>query len=285
MKNLLLIFSIFLCLSASAQNTNELWHYDVGSGKWFLVVPETDKSTDKEEAHMKGNNKNQQKRVNGKNQKKSISFETRDSLDLKFSSSSICNKAMNIIIPHSATEIITNYKPWNVYGIVRTNLLGDAILVPNIGGEITVGKNWSLGADFYLQWITNRDKDKFYQTYILDVDARYWWGKQHAKRRLSGWHFGPYGQAITWDMENGHKGTQSRVFFWTFAVGGELGYNLPLGKKQRWGLDFNIGIGYLHTKYNVYYPGHNRKYYFDHRQCKNFFGPTRLGISLNYFIK
>ena len=185
----------------------------------------------------------------------------------------------------TVSETVTDVKLKSHYGLVRTNLVGDAVLIPNIGGEIAITDNWSLGADFYLQWLKDRDKDKFYKTYILDVDARYWWGRQHKKRQLTGWHVGPYGQAITYDMENGHKGYQSRVFFWTFAVGGELGYNLPLGKKQRWGLDFNIGLGYLHTKYNVYNPGHNKEYYFDHRQCRNYFGLTRIGVSLNYFIK
>lgn len=181
------------------------------------------------------------------------------------------------------TDLVTDYTPWKVYGIVRTNLIGDALLIPNIGGEITVGHDWSLGADFYLQWIKDRDKDKFYQTYKLDLDARYWWGAQHKRRQMTGWHAGPYMQAVTYDWENGHKGYQSRVFFWTFGFGGDIGYNMPISRKMA--IDFYIGVGYFHTKYNVYNPGHNRKYYFDHRECKNFFGPTRIGVSLNYIIK
>lgn len=288
MKNLLLIFSIFLCLSANAQNTNELWHYDAGTGKWFLIVPEREDDTAKAKDNRQQAKHNKAKEEKKERENDFVDFpsnESCDVYDIKGSMPSFSKNPDNVIIPNTIVNVAKGYKPWNVYGIVRTNLIGDALLVPNIGGEITVGKNWSLGADFYLQWLRDKDKDKFYQTYILDVDARYWWGKQHAKRQLSGWHFGPYGQAITWDWENGNKGYQSRVFFWTFAVGGEIGYNKPLGKKQRWALDFSIGVGYLHTKYNVYYPEHNRHYYLDHRQCKNIFGPTKIGVSLNYFLK
>lgn len=288
MKNLLLIISIFLCLSANAQNVNELWHYDAGTGKWFLIVPERDDNTENAKDNSQQAKHNKVKEEKKERENKYVDFSSNESCDAygaKESMPLFSKNPDNVIIPNTIVNGVKVHKPWNVYGIVRTNLIGDALFVPNIGGEITVGKNWSLGADFYLQWLRDKDKDKFYQTYVLDVDARYWCGKQHAKRQLSGWHFGPYGQAITWDWENGNKGYQSRVFFWTFAVGGEIGYNKPLGKKQRWALDFSIGVGYLHTKYNVYYPEHNRHYYLDHRQCKNIFGPTKIGVSLNYFLK
>lgn len=283
---IILTFAFLLGLTVSAQNKGEVWRYDAGSGNWFQVNPvqPSEKQTEK----TKGTESKQRKQHMRTNRPKTnvVKVDERVSrLETTSQLSDTVRTYKKVLIPETNAAVVTNYKPWNVYGLVRTNLIGDALLVPNLGGEITVGKDWSLGADFYLQWIRNLDKDKFYKTYILEVDARYWWGRQQKKRQLTGWHVGPYGQAITYDMENGHKGYQSRVFFWTFAVGGELGYNLPLGKKQRWGLDFNIGLGYLHTKYNVYNPGHNKEYYFDHRQCRNFFGPTRIGVSLNYFIK
>lgn len=267
MKKIVLLLLCILSVGM-AYSQSDVWRYDAQSGKWFQVIP-FEPTTPKVETESPITNPK-------------VIYQDQDG---KTNIHSSFNKKEKYFYKSSKESITTNYKPWNVYGLVRTNLIGDALLVPNLGGEITVGKDWSLGADFYLQWIRNLDKDKFYKTYILDVDARYWWGRQHKKRQLTGWHVGPYGQAITYDMENGHKGYQSRVFFWTFAVGGELGYNLPLGKKQRWGLDFNIGLGYLHTKYNVYNPGHNKEYYFDHRQCRNYFGLTRIGVSLNYFIK
>lgn len=283
---IILTFAFLFGLTVSAQNKGEVWRYDAGSGKWFQATPV--QPTEMQAEKTKGKEGKQRKQQKRTDSEKSTMVKVEEKVNRQEMVSLLSDTVRTykkVLIPKTNITVVTNYKPWNVYGLIRTNLIGDALLIPNLGGEITVGKNWSLGADFYLQWLTDRDNDKFYQTYILDVDARYWWGKQHSKRQLSGWHIGPYGQAITWDWENGHKGYQSRVFFWTFAVGGEIGYNLPLGKKQRWGLDFNVGVGYLHTKYNVYNPGHNRKYYFDHRQCRNYFGPTRIGVSLNYFIK
>lgn len=287
-KTLILLSLLFSIVVARAQS--DVWRYDASSGTWFIVEDSLydysgghDKKKDIGISDVRSKNHYSPKDYDG--DKRSKNYEER--YERRYQKNKYNVRVSDFRI-EKTNEWMHNgslVKPWNVYGLVRTNLLGDAVLVPNLGGEITIGKDWSLGADFYLQWIRNLEKDKFYKTYILDVDARYWWGQQHRKRQLSGWHVGPYGQAITWDMENGHRGTQSRVFFWTFAVGGELGYNLPLGKKQRWGLDFNIGVGYLHTKYNVYNPGHNKQYFFDHRQCKNFFGPTKIGVSLNYFIK
>ena len=174
--------------------------------------------------------------------------------------------------------------PRNVFGMARTNLLGDALLVPNIGLEITLDKDckWSIGVDFYLQWLKNRSKNKFYQTYIWTVDVRRWFGHQSEEKPLTGWHAGIYAQAFTYDIENGHKGYQSPMFFWTFGTGAELGYNMPIGK--RWNLDFYGGVGFFHTKQKIYYPEGNGHYYHDHTRCRNIIGITRIGVSLNYII-
>lgn len=292
-----LISALFFAITVSAQGNGEVWRYDGSSGSWFQPAP----SKPKEVRETKGKKVRESKKKNVSpkvKEKEDVCVECEKEQIQRNIMSSFNRKRLQEItrlyssyVIHSpkvslstdSITIISNYKPWNVYGLIRTNLIGDAMLIPNIGGEITVGKNWSIGTDFYLQWLKDRDRDKFYQTYMLDVDARYWWGRQHRLRPLTGWHAGVYGQAVTFDWENGHKGYQSRVFFWTFGLGGEIGYNKPISKHL--GLDIYVGVGYFHTKYNVYNPGHNRKYYFDHRECRNFFGPTRIGISLNYLIK
>lgn len=125
-------------------------------------------------------------------------------------------------------------------GYIRTNLLADGILIPNIGFEITLGRpyRWTLGTDFYLQWIKNRGRDRYYQTYAWTVDVRRWLSKVSSNGPLRGWHIGALASAFTYDFENGGHGHQSPVFFRSFAVGVETGYNIPLWK-GRWALDIS----------------------------------------------
>jgi hypothetical protein len=169
-------------------------------------------------------------------------------------------------------------------GYIRTNLLADGILIPNIGFEITLGRSyrWTLGTDFYLQWIKNRGRDRYYQTYAWTVDVRRWLSKDSSKGLLRGWHVGALASAFTYDFENGGRGHQSPVFFRSFAVGVETGYNIPLGH-GRWTLDITGAVGFMHRSENVYHP-HGHRYILDQRRARNFFGPVNIGVSLNYTV-
>ena len=58
--------------------------------------------------------------------------------------------------------------------------------------------------------------------------------------------------------------------------------DIPLGKKQKWGVEFTIGVGYMNIVYDVYEGVYNGKYL--RTEKMNYFGPTRLGINFSYRI-
>ena len=66
-----------------------------------------------------------------------------------------------------------------------------------------------------------------------------------------------------------------------YGVGIDYGYALKF--TEHWGMEFNIGAGYIYTKYNSYYNIKNGAC-FD-TSVKNYWGVTRCGISLIYRIK
>ena len=66
-----------------------------------------------------------------------------------------------------------------------------------------------------------------------------------------------------------------------YGVGIDYGYALKF--TEHWGMEFNIGAGYIYTKYNSYYNIKNGSC-FD-TSVKNYWGVTRCGISLIYRIK
>ena len=168
------------------------------------------------------------------------------------------------------------------YVALRTNLLYDAVLVPNIGLEVWLGAGFTLGVDWFYTWIP-LDKQHFYwQTYGGYLTARYYFGKQAAAQPYGGHHVGIYGSMLTYDVEFGGRGYQASKF--GFGGGVEYGYSLPVAKNLC--LDFNLGVGYQGGEYKTYLPtddgtGH---YVWEGTYKRHWFGPTKAEISLKWLI-
>lgn len=160
---------------------------------------------------------------------------------------------------------------------VKSNLLYDAALVPNIGVELPVGKNISLALDWQYAWWKNNTKHRKWQTYGGYLEGRYWFSQE--EKMVKGHHVGVYAQALTYDVEFGARGYQSGR--WNYGGGISYGYALPIGKKLH--LDFSIGLGYLRGNFREYLPEDGHQVY-QKTRCLNFFGPTKAEVSLVWNI-
>ena len=168
------------------------------------------------------------------------------------------------------------------YLAVRTNLLYDAVLVPNVGLEVWLGAGFTLGVDWFYTWIPLDQQHFYWQTYGGYLTARYYFGKQAAAQPYGGHHVGIYGSMLTYDVEFGGRGYQADKF--GFGGGVEYGYSLPVAKNLC--LDFNLGIGYQGGEYKTYLPtddgtGH---YVWEGTYKRHWFGPTKAEISLKWLI-
>lgn len=166
-----------------------------------------------------------------------------------------------------------------VFAALKTNLLYDAALVPNIGAEIYLGKNWSLSANAMYAWWSNDSKHYYWRIRGGEVEARWWFGKSARRKPLTGHHLGLYGQMVTYDIELGGKGYLGER--WTYGAGLSYGYSLPIAKRLN--LDFGIGLGYLGGKYMEYTP-YKDCYMWEATKQRHWFGPTRAEISLVWLI-
>lgn len=165
------------------------------------------------------------------------------------------------------------------WGALKTNALYLAALVPNIGLEYYIGKNWSISGNWMYAWWSNRGKNNFWRIYGGDVEARRWFGKKAEEKPLQGHHLGVYGQLLTYDFELGGRGYLGDK--WSYAFGVSYGYSLPI--TRRLNLDFNLGIGYLGGKYKEYTPidGH---YVWQLTKNRQWFGPTKAEVSLVWLL-
>ena len=168
--------------------------------------------------------------------------------------------------------------PRPLYLAAKTNLLYDAVLVPNVGLELSLGQGWSVGGNWmYAHW-SNDARHRYWQIYGGELEVRRYFGSLAAEKPLQGHHVGLYAQAVTYDFETGGKGYLSDF---AYGVGLEYGYSLPVAKRLN--IDFGIGIGYSGGKYKSYYPDAGCYVYIETKR-RHWFGPTRAEVSLVWLL-
>lgn len=193
------------------------------------------------------------------------------------------NKVNNVSYPTLAVQ----KTPRPYYFAIKTNMLYDVALVPNLGAEFYLGKNISVYGEWMYAWWSNNKRHHYWRIYGGDAGVRWWFGKKAHTKPLTGHHLGIYGGALVFDFEwgdTGYMGGKPGGTLWDRCLvnsGIEYGYSLPIGSHLN--IDFTIGLGYLGGNYIKYYPFDN-DYYREKEYKMRFFGPTKAEISLIWLI-
>ena len=166
-----------------------------------------------------------------------------------------------------------------LYLALKTNLLFDAALVPNVSLEWGFADHWSVSAEYMHAWWKSDHSHRYWRTYGGNVELRYWFGRKAQEKRLTGHHVGAYFGALTYDFEWGGKGYLARDASTNFGL--SYGYALPIARRLN--LDFEIGIGYFSGKYDEYEP-RGDYYFWEATKNRKWFGPTRLEATLVWLI-
>ena len=164
------------------------------------------------------------------------------------------------------------------YFALKSNLLYDALLVPNLSLEASIGSGWTLAAGGMFAWWSKDAKHRYWRIYGGDLEIRKYFGTLSKSKPLQGHHLGIYGDFLTYDFEFGAKGYQSKA---TYAAGIKYGYSHPIA--NRLNLDFALGIGYLHSNYKTYVP-RDGCYVYQETKKRKWLGPTQAEISLVWLL-
>jgi hypothetical protein len=186
---------------------------------------------------------------------------------------------------------------------LRTNLLYDAALIPNIGAEVAFAPQWTVGADWFYTSLSSDTRHRCWKGYGGYLTLRRYFplfsnhkakssnaqssnhkaksSKLNAQSFL-GHHLGLYVLGLTYDVEFGGTGYQADHF--GFGGGIEYGYSLPVAHNLC--IDFNLGVGYQGGEYKTYLPtddgtGH---YVWQATYMRHWWGPTKVEISLKWII-
>ena len=163
---------------------------------------------------------------------------------------------------------------------VKTNLLFDAALMPNIELEVPIGKRWSLNGEYMFPWWLINDDRYCLQILMGGLEVRYRSGKRSGRDVLTGHFIGLYAGGGKYDLQWDKNGYQGEFFI---AAGVSYGYTHSIARNLR--LEYNIGIGMLRTDYRHYHSRDNhRTLLWQENGEYTWLGPTKLKISLVWLI-
>ena len=163
---------------------------------------------------------------------------------------------------------------------VKTNLLFDAALMPNIELEVPIGKRWSLNGEYMFPWWLINDDRYCLQILMGGLEVRYRPGKRSGRDVLTGHFIGLYAGGGKYDLQWYKNGYQGEFFI---AAGVSYGYAHSIARNLR--LEYNIGIGMLRTDYRHYHSRDNhRTLLWQENGEYTWLGPTKLKISLVWLI-
>ena len=169
----------------------------------------------------------------------------------------------------------------NMYGqqtALKTNLLFWATTTANPGVEFGMGRQFTMdiwGA--YNAW--KFPDDMRLNLYLIQPEVRFW-----PCRKFEGHFFGVHGHYGYFNigMIPFISGLKDHVLRGDLYGGGvTYGYHWAVG--SRWGLEAMIGGGYVSMKYTKYKCAECAEA--SGSYSRSYFGPTRIGFSVIYFLR
>lgn len=163
---------------------------------------------------------------------------------------------------------------------LKTNLLFDVALAPNIELELPLGKRWSLNAEWMFPWWLTKNHKYCFQLLSGGLEGRYWLGERTDRRLLTGHFLGLYAGGGKYDLQWKDNGYQGEFYI---ASGVSYGYVLPVARRLN--LELSIGVGLLRTNYEHYHAINDyRTLLWQNNGTYTWFGPTKAKISLVWLL-
>ena len=179
-------------------------------------------------------------------------------------------------IPAVTGKASPEAKGWTPRLAVKTNAVGWAMAISNVAVEIDLSQKLSLNIPvYYSAWNYFSGTTKF-RMLAAQPELRYW--PTRDRRFFAGVHFGvaSYNLALggKWRIQD-HDGT-------TPALGGgvSVGYRMPLGRSDRWNVEFSLGAGAYRLHYDKFHNEPGGAYSSTVR--KTFFGVDNAAVSFSY---
>ena len=167
---------------------------------------------------------------------------------------------------------------------VKSNVLSDAFLNPNIGLEVGLAPKWTLDiTGQFNAWTLSHDRR--WKHWAVQPEARYWFCDRFAGHFVGvhthggQYNIGGFDGKINFLGTDARKLKDTRYQGWFAGAGVAYGYAWILGR--HWNLEAEIGIGYSYTSYDRFNcAGCGKKIEAD--KPHHYVGPTKAAVNLVY---
>lgn len=166
---------------------------------------------------------------------------------------------------------------------VKTNLLYDAALAPNVSVDVPLCRRVSVQAEYAQPWWSDPSRNQWcYQAMYGGAGVRMWFpGEKFGDAMpLRGAFVGLYGATGRFDVGTNGHGRQCDGFY-TCGISAGMVHRFS----AHWALELEVGMGYAHGdvhKYQVSADGQHL--YFQEKKQFRWAGPARLGLSVVYLL-
>lgn len=176
--------------------------------------------------------------------------------------------------------------PW--FGL-KTNLLYDLALAPNLALEVPLGDRWSVKGDFMFPWWLSCDGMRCMRILSGGIEGRYWLGDRSYPRNekqrntLTGHFLGLSTAGGIYDLQLHDRGHQGDFIL---VAGINYGYSWRLSRS--FNMEATLGFGYLRANdksFNaVQTPDNTVRLDFVEKSMFQWVGPTKIQLSITYLI-
>ena len=165
---------------------------------------------------------------------------------------------------------------------IKTNLLADAALSPNLGVDVQLAPQWSF--DLSGQYNNWKVHEMRWKHWFVQPEARYWFNHALTKHfiglHLIGGQFnlGNIKNNLTILGANFSGLSDYRYQGWAAGVGVAYGYAFPLAR--HWNLELEVGVGYAYMAYDRFACvkcGNVAE-----NNSRHYVGPTKAALNLVY---
>lgn len=168
---------------------------------------------------------------------------------------------------------------------LKSNLLYDAALSPNLGIEVGLAPKWTLDVSGQGNfWTVNDHKWKHW---LIQPEARYWFCDRFAGHFIGAHLLGGQYNVGGINLPFSFLGTdfkklkESRYQGWFGGLGVAYGYAWAMS--EHWNLEAELGIGWTYTRYDRFRcAGCGKK--IEENKPHNYFGVTKAAINLVYLF-
>lgn len=167
---------------------------------------------------------------------------------------------------------------------LKSNLISDAALSPNLGIEVGLAPKWTLEipAQFNLWTVDSRK----WKHWMVQPGLRYWFCHRFAGHFLG---IQAIGGQYNWGNLNLPDFLGSdlsrlkdrRYEGWGVGAGISYGYSWPV--HPHWNIEAEIGIGWIYTRFDSY-PCAECGTKIDDNRVHNYVGPTRAALNIVYLF-